>query len=72
MHGIDEGGLETGPSATAPVLYSTGMRKNGVSTAGRKMRPRGLTRQAKLLPEVATVATVDFSRETDILLIKRR
>jgi len=23
MHGIDEGGLETGPSATAPVLYST-------------------------------------------------
>jgi len=25
MHGIDEGGLETGPSATAPVLYSTGL-----------------------------------------------
>jgi len=23
MHGIDEGGLETGLSATAPVLYST-------------------------------------------------
>jgi|OpeIllAssembly_1097287.scaffolds.fasta_scaffold01655_4 hypothetical protein len=36
MHGIDEGGLETGPSATAPVLYSTVLHMNLLSSFVRQ------------------------------------